>query len=138
MKMVDEKIIELIDTLKANNETMKNCGISDNLWGKAVEYIEFLQAENSELHKKLYGATNVPVKVGDIIYCIYGHGIISPELVEWKIVEIRLYENQYIVICGHPGTNDIRAELDRYYKIWWFADRIEAENRLVELNGGAK
>ena len=41
-KMTDEEIIEVVSALKANDKTMKDNGISDNLWGKAVECIMFL------------------------------------------------------------------------------------------------
>lgn len=47
--MIDDEIIEVVSALKANNKTMKDSGISDNLWGKAVECITFLQSENALL-----------------------------------------------------------------------------------------
>lgn len=47
--MIDDEIIEVVSALKANDKTMKDSGISDNLWGKAVECIKFLQFENAEL-----------------------------------------------------------------------------------------
>ena len=51
--MRDEEIIEVVSALKANDKTMKDSGISDNLWGKAVECIMFLQSENASLCEKL-------------------------------------------------------------------------------------
>ena len=50
--MSDEEIIEVVSALKANDKTMKDSGISDNLWGKAVECIMFLQSENAQLTTK--------------------------------------------------------------------------------------
>ena len=47
--MTNEGIIEVVSALKANDKTMKDNGISDNLWGKAVECIMFLQSENATL-----------------------------------------------------------------------------------------
>lgn len=61
--MTDEEIIEITDTLKANDKTMKDNGISDNLWGKAVECIMFLQSENATLHERLEKAVELPAKV---------------------------------------------------------------------------
>ena len=58
--MTNEEIIEITDTLNANNKTMKEHGISDNLWGKAVECIEFLQSENAELKERLNKAVEFP------------------------------------------------------------------------------
>ena len=51
--MSDEEIIEVVSALKDNDKTMKDSGISDNLWGKAVECIMFLQAENAFLCERL-------------------------------------------------------------------------------------
>lgn len=51
--MSDEEIIEVVSVLKANDKTMKDNGISDNLWGKAVECIMFLQSENAALYERL-------------------------------------------------------------------------------------
>ena len=58
--MSDEKIIEIVNTLKANDKTMKDNGISDNLWGKAVECIMFLQSENATLRERLEKAVEFP------------------------------------------------------------------------------
>ena len=65
--MSDEEIIEITDTLKANDKTMKDNGISDNLWGKAVECIEFLQSENATLREKLDKAVEIPDYVFECI-----------------------------------------------------------------------
>ena len=51
--MSDEEVIEVVSVLKANDKTMKDNGISDNLWGKAVECILFLQSENATLRERL-------------------------------------------------------------------------------------
>ena len=51
--MSDEEIIEVVSVLKANDKTMKDSGISYNLWGKAVECIMFLQSENATLRERL-------------------------------------------------------------------------------------
>ena len=66
--MSDEEIIEVVSVLKANDKTMKDSGISDNLWGKAVECIMFLQSENATLRERLEKAVELKVKVGDTIY----------------------------------------------------------------------
>ena len=55
--MSDKEIIEVVSVLKANDKMMKDNGISDNLWGKAVEYIMFLQSENAVLRERLEKAT---------------------------------------------------------------------------------
>lgn len=61
-KMTDEEIIEVVSVLKANDKTMKDSGISDNLWGKAVECITFLQFENAELKSSLTHANEECLK----------------------------------------------------------------------------
>lgn len=60
--MTDEEIIEVVSALKANDKTMKDSGISDNLWGKAVECITFLQFENAELKSSLTHANEECLK----------------------------------------------------------------------------
>lgn len=59
--MTNEEIIEITDTLKANDKTMKDNGISDNLWGKAVECIMFLQSENAALRERLEKSVELPI-----------------------------------------------------------------------------
>lgn len=66
--MSHEEIMEVVSALKANDKTMKDNGISDNLWGKAVECVEFLQYENATLRDKLEKSVELKVKVGDTIY----------------------------------------------------------------------
>ena len=58
--MTDEEIIEVVSALKANDKTMKDSGISDNLWGKAVECITFLQFENAVLCERLSHSLELP------------------------------------------------------------------------------
>ena len=65
--MSDEEIIEVVSVLKANDKTMKDSGISDNLWGKAVECIEFLQSENATLHERLERVVEIPDYVFECI-----------------------------------------------------------------------
>ena len=65
--MTNEEIIEITDTLNANNKTMKDSGISDNLWGKAVECIMFLQSENAALRERIEKAVEIPDYVFECI-----------------------------------------------------------------------
>lgn len=68
--MSDEEIIEVVSALKANDKTMKDSGISDNLWGKAVECIMFLQSENAALRERLEKAITPEFKIYEDIYFI--------------------------------------------------------------------
>ena len=70
--MTDEEVIEVVSVLKANDKTMKDNGISDNLWGKAIECIMFLQSENAALHERLDKAVELPCKIGDEVYEVHG------------------------------------------------------------------
>lgn len=58
--MTDKEIIEVVSALKANDKTMKDNGISDNLPGKAVECITFLQSENATLRERLSHSLELP------------------------------------------------------------------------------
>lgn len=132
--MTNEEIIEITDTLNANSKTMKDRGISDNLWGKAVECIEFLQSENATLRERLERAVELPCKVGDKVYCI--HGMSNPEMLEWQVNEIRITDHNYMLQLGRAGTKDYRNEASQFYGKWWFTTREAAEARLAELKGG--
>ena len=66
-EMSDEEIIEVVSVLKANDKMMKDGGISDNLWGKAIECIMFLQSENAELRARLDKAVEIPDYVFECI-----------------------------------------------------------------------
>ena len=133
MNMPDEKIIEVVNALKANDKTMKDSGISDNLWGKAVECIMFLQSENAALRERLEKTGELPCGVGDKVYCI--HRISNPEILEWQVNEIRITDYNYMLQLGRAGTKDYRNEASQFYGKWWFVTREAAEARLSELKG---
>lgn len=108
--MTNEEIIEITDTLNANDKTMKDNGISDNLWGKAVECIMFLQSENASLRERLDRAIELPFfqKDGEAIVLIYKNkdGVVLTET---------YFEDEY-----YDGKRGNEA----------------AEVRLAELKGG--
>ena len=111
--MTNEEIIEITDTLNANNKTMKDSGISDNLWGKAVECIMFLQSENAALRERLEKAVELPS--GDRV---------------WFITEDEEGKESYII--SKPTdclTVDELYEIGKKY----FTTREAAEARLAEL-----
>lgn len=132
--MRDEEIIEVVSVLKANDKTMKDSGVSDNLWGKAVECIMFLQSENAALRERLEKTVELPCKVGDKVYCI--HGMSNPEMLEWQVNEIRITDHNYMLQLGRAGTKDYRNEASQFYGKWWFTTREAALAHLAELKGG--
>lgn len=95
--------------------------------------IERLTAENAALQKRLENAVELPCKVGYTIYCI--RGMSNPIIKDWKVQEIIITDHNFVVICGHPETKDIKVEVSDHYKEWWFIDRVAAEARLEELKG---
>ena len=121
--MTDEEIIEITDTLNANNKTMKEHGISDNLWGKAVECIEFLQSENAELRARLDKALQPKFSKGDKAYALidtFFYTAVYP-------VEIKSADIVYEVFDGEEITTQHRTRI--------FTDKTQAEARLAELKG---
>ena len=109
--MSNEEIIEVVSTLKANDKTMKDSGISDNLWGKAVECVTFLQSENAALHARLDKAVEIP----DYVFgCINGR------------VE-RIF-TEYLTV----------GELKNLEANGYSLTKEAAEARLAELKGGRK
>ena len=129
--MTNEEIIEITDTLNANDKTMKDNGISDNLWGKAVECIMFLQSENAALRERLDKSIILPCKVGDIIYIItfgYNGKHVTPnnfaDCWSYGMEEVEVTEGNLFIMCSHFRDGSA------------FFDRAEAEARLAELKGG--
>lgn len=133
--MGDEEIIEVISALKANDKTMKDNGISDNLWGKAVECIMFLQSENAALCERLSRAAELPVKVGDTVYFIPTYNGNPIWGVQKGIVQmVGITRHGY-----HVKIRD-RADFNKTYMFGKsaFLSKEAAEARLAELKGGNK
>ena len=135
--MSDEEIIQVVSALKANDKTMKDSGISDNLWGKAVECIMFLQSENAELRARLDKSVELPCKVGDNAYYIqngkiyYGTVIClcsnskGVKTVGIDLPSLCIGENMPSSLC--IDENEINKKL--------FFTIDEAKSRLSELKG---
>ena len=128
--MTNEEIVEITDILKANDKTMKDNGISDNLWGKAVECIMFLQSENAALRERLDKSIILPCKVGDIIYIItfgYNGKHVTPnnfaDCWSYGMEEVEVTEGNLFIMCSHFRDGSA------------FFDRASAEARLAELKG---
>ena len=137
--MSGEEIIEVVSALKANDKTMKDSGISDNLWGKAVECIMFLQAENAALRERLSRAAELPCKVGDTIFyvqyfCDYkGCDSTTQQFCCGckEMIEREKHKEKY-VICE---KSFVLKDLEKIGKKY-FTTREAAEARLAELKGG--
>lgn len=128
--MTNKEIIEITYTLSANSKTMKEHGISDNLWGKAVECIMFLQSENAALRERLEKSIILPCKVGDIIYIItfgYNGKHVTPnnfaDCWSYGMEEVEVTEENLFIMCSHFRDGSA------------FFDRASAEKRLAELKG---
>ena len=139
--MSDEEIIEVVSALKANDKTMKDSGISDNLWGKAVECIMFLQSENAALRERLSRAVELPCKVGDTIFyvqyfCDYkGCDSTTQQFCCGckERIEREKHKEKY-VICEKSFVLKDLEEIGKKY----FTTREAAEARLAELKGEKK
>ena len=120
--MTDEEIIEIVSALKANDKTMKDSGISDNLWGKAVECITFLQFENADLRERLKKAV--------LNRCIYYLASIWNDATMTRRKEVRCRTVDYI--CDKfVQCNGLVLNWDEIY----FTSEA-AEACLAELKGG--
>lgn len=95
-----------------------------------------LKAENAALRERLGKAVELPCRVGDKVYCI--HGMSNPEMLEWKVNEIRITDYNYMLQLGRAGTKDYRNEASQFYGKWWFTTREAALARLAELKGEEK
>ena len=139
--MSNEEIIEVVSALKANDKTMKDSGISDNLWGKAVECIVFLQSENASLCERLSRAAELPCKVGDTIFyvqyfCDYkGCDSTTQQFCCGckEMIERERRKEKY-VICEKSFVLKDLEEIGKKY----FTTPEAAKAHLTELKGGNK
>lgn len=94
--------------------------------------ISRLTAENAELRARLEKAVELPVKVGDWVYCITDNRIIGGEVSEIHIEEF----NTTITFVRYDFDGEYIGEwcvgLENYNKTW-FTTRAVAEARLKEL-----
>ena len=134
--MSQEEIIEVVSVLKANDKTMKDSGISDNLWGKAAECIMFLQSENATLRERLEKAVEFPFEVGSTVYTIYEtdeEDKFNPSIDTGKIVSFSFDGKLWIFIRYNSGLTMWYTK-DTFNKEVYII-REAAEARLVELKG---
>lgn len=134
--MTDEEIIEVVITLKANDKTMKDSGISDNLWRKAVECITFLQAENAALRKRLENAIVFPYKMGSTIYKIHEmdeEDKFNPWIDVGKVVSFSIDVNLWIYVRYNSGLTMWYTKEDFEKEVCLTIEAAEA--RLAELKG---
>ena len=140
--MREEEIIEVVSALKANDKTMKDGGISDNLWGKAVECILFLQSENASMCGRLDKAVELKVRVGDTIYMPWiwngNSGIAGLIVREIQIIgdEAKYYITSFttddLAFAAHYKFGKFE---EYYFGNMVFTTPEAAEARLAELKG---
>ena len=110
------------------------CGLlklnGDNVSLYAAQRIKELEAENERLRARLENAIELPCKVGDKIYHIFGL-----EPMEWEVEKIMLVKDGYFLQCGHKGTDDFMVGSNKECGEWWFTDRTKAEIKLKEQGG---
>lgn len=134
--MSQEEIIEVVSVLKANDKTMKDSGISDNLWGKAAECIMFLQSENATLRERLEKAVEFPFEVGSTVYTIYEtdeEDKFNPSIDTGKIVSFSFDGKLWIFVRYNSGLTMWYTKDTFNKEVYIIRDAAEA--RLVELKG---
>ena len=134
--MSDKEIIEVVSVLKANDKTMKDSGISDNMWGKAAECIMFLQSENAAMRERLEKAVEFPFEVGSTVYTIYEtdeEDKFNPSIDTGKIVSFSFDGKLWIFVRYNSGLTMWYTK-DTFNKEVYII-REAAEARLVELKG---
>lgn len=140
--MTDEEVAKLISTIELKSMYYG----ADEMWGKALQLIWELQAENAALRERLKNAIEVPFVFNKKVFVIVYNKKENPYLFEGIVTGIgtdtnKLYEGEIDLLmsvvneCGE--THFINGE--QYRKQWFCEDEIEyAEARLAELKGEAK
>lgn len=124
--MTDEEVAKLISTIELKSMFYG----ADEMWGKALQLIGELQAENATLRERLDKSIILPCKVGDIIYIItfgYNGKHVTPnnfaDCWSYGMKEVEVTEENLFIMCSHFRDGSA------------FFDRAEAEARLAELKG---
>ena len=115
-----------IEELSPSSATSVSNGYVQNLISENAA----LKSENAELKARLERAIELPCKVGDKIYHIFGL-----EPMEWEVEKIMLVKDGYFLQCGHKGTDDFMVVSNKECGEWWFTDRTKAEAKLKEQGG---
>lgn len=95
----------------------------------------------AELEDKLESGRLVeqPCKVGDTVWLVKYltcEGTAPVEIFDEWIIDKIVITKRGILYCGtHEGTEDYRTFDDDEYKVNWFTDKVEAEEKLKELKG---
>ena len=115
--MTDEEVAKLISTIELKSMYYG----ADEMWGKALQLIWELQAENAALRERF-----LPCKVGDYVYDIANGTAYKTRVLEWRI-----FDNGHIAcrtISSFPSLEEFGTRI--------FLKKEAAEARLAELKGG--
>ncbi len=131
--MTDERAMEILDPdHREHYESIEPINEACRIGIAAIKRAKELEAENSELRARLEKAVELPVKVGDTIYCIRNCGTGRYRVEEHTVIEVVFeYDNQMRIKTSYGlfGCEKWTFGLD------CFADNAEAEARLKELEG---
>lgn len=98
-------------------------------------YVAHLEAENAALRERLDKAVELPVKIGDRVFCIVGQ---KPAVEEFEVIEIKTQSSSLshtmFVFQGIDVGYRTVGFLSGYGKRW-FTELEAAEKRLAELGG---
>lgn len=129
--MTDEEVAKLISTIELKSMYYG----ADEMWGKALQLIWELQAENATLQERLEKAVELPCKIGDIVYKVHDrcNGKACPyngDYGQWR--------------CHYEGKQRCEPFVETIQFCYGnipqigktiFISKEEAESRLAELKG---
>lgn len=125
--MTDEEVAKLISTIELKSMFYG----ADEMWGKALQLIWELQAENAALREQISKMIMPPCTLGDTLYITsfcFGDGYDEADNAThtcgWQISEAKVDEKNFYKMCDLV-RNGIA-----------FFSREAAEARLAELKGG--
>ena len=131
--MTDERAMEILDPdHREHYESIEPINEACRIGIAAIKRAKQLEAETPELRARLEKAVELPVKVGDTIYCIRNCGTGRYRVEEHTVIEVVFeYDNQMRIKTSYGlfGCEKWTFGLD------CFADNAEAEARLKELEG---
>lgn len=137
--MTDEEVAKLISTIELKSMYYG----ADEMWGKALQLIWELQAENAALRERLENAIEVPFVFNKKVFVIVHGKKGNFYLFEGIVTGIgtdtnKLYEGEIALLMSVVNKSGEAHFINgkQYRKQWFCEDEIEyAEARITELNG---
>ena len=134
--MTNERAIEILDPEhREHYESIEPVNEACRIGIAAIKRVKVLESENAALRERLERAVELPVKIGDRVFCIVG---LIPAVEEFEIIEITTKSKNPLYTFFEFQGIDVGYKTGGYlsgYGKRWFTELETVEARLKELQG---